>query len=569
MGIFVEIKWTRLKLDFRTRYSPHIYYLTSAKFPDVPRPFPLNRQPPSPSVSVLRVTTFIVMHPSLKIRDILDEIFSWLPLSELVTTVVIHSAWFEASVPLLWRDVPLQYVLATLAPLIPEKTNSSELVRLDSLTHLHHQYTNEIQTFASFEEHPPQGWQRFLFYARYVQVLDDTPGECAGALEAVIKCQHYLDLIKRQDRQYLFPICRSLMWLAFRPPQSVDLSKVIPPTLEILVLDVWDLGYTLFDGLCEAFINHLTSLRSLRFTFIGHPDGDLKYNISLNQLLTTFASTLYCIELSARVCTPDTMDLLLKMQNLTSLSISPPRTTSRLPSNKRPPHYVECNGRRGLMSLEVLIFGFEVPLSCFQRLFEQSMFPALTHLDWSDDDLLQSEVNVKSVIWNIGRACPELQYLNLGWSRLPDVESLPVVPWSVVRPLLGCRRLIHLFLCCCEVDMSFENYVELLARPKDSTWLSLEVFNQTALPLKDMLLAMAKYCPQVEHLVINAGLDEPHPDSVVFFPETEEMKMSVLPMLTSLDFLHSDFSPTTVRYVAMLLSRFCPKVLFPRRTTSH
>ncbi|GJJ12734.1 hypothetical protein Clacol_006978 [Clathrus columnatus] len=452
----------------------------------------------------------------LENRDIADQIFAWMSPQTLTVTARVCRAWFGASIPKIWKDVEL-------------KTALSLLGAFESLPQ---------NAYYRFKKMPnKKKWNRFLIYSSYVLSLKGMQRD-RFALEMAAN--------SRPDPvQYLFPRCGYLSWQTSSDEGLLDLGILITQSLDHLVLQVHDLTYPFFSGICQSLHQASPALRFLQLDIIEPSPRAAECRDLAYQLLTFFARKLRFVQIPEVFNTTKTIQKLYELSNLFHLMINvrglvlyDPRILTKTSGNYQ--------GRGGFTSLQTLSFGGSQESLC-DRFLKLTSLSSLQTLRWYLGEELK---DAKSFIQTVADGCPQLQILDVGNSRMylkPNCVR-PVVPWHFVRPILQCQKLRGLMLHCFQVQMDQKDFIDLLKNRV--TWTGIELFTAQPLRMIDLFL-FAKYCPNLKNLgvFVNGFLG-------LHLTSHDDIKLT-FPSLTSVEFAFSTFPQEMAHTVALFFFRFC------------
>lgn len=371
----------------------------------------------------------------------------------------------------------------------------------------------------------------------------------------------------------------------------MNIDKLISPNLESFSLEGWDsnLESQWFHHLSSTLTTRLSTLRVLHLDIGQYLDLDASSS-SLDpylQLLTTFSQTLTSVALPGALATAATFKKLPQIKNLSSLqvyhgSISTLRGDDSSDDNNPTD---DGNLPEIFPSLEHVTFNALVPPMTAFTFFCKFSLSSLRTLRW---DMLEVPRNICHLFATIASKCPELELLVLGET---DVESVPVFPWTDIRPILGCSKLSYLDLHCCRVSMTLDNYTELVrSRKKPTVWRVLQVFTSERFHFAKVLSVFAKYSPGIQalglHVYANEDIDPFYFIPPMRFPlynlphianlwrylkaqlgreEIIQQPWTLLPFLTLIDFSASPFvTDESVVPTAALLLALCRNPVYVR-----
>ncbi|GJJ15737.1 hypothetical protein Clacol_010015 [Clathrus columnatus] len=454
------------------------------------------------------------MHRIFTIGHVVSGIVSWMLPAELTTTVCVNDVWFEASIPLLWKEVRLKHALCVLG-----------------------QVGNQ-----PFKVPTPEKWERFQTYSKYVQILQAGERDSLALKIAMGS--------RPTTIPYLFPNCRFLTWDTMSDRGFLDFNALISPSLERFCLYTHDLERSFFHRICEQLKSSSPTLKCLQLdiSISRPPNGRTEECEDLfHDLLTFFAPSLNAVQIPEVFRTESTMKKLYEIPKLCQLMIEVPGfflCDEDVPLKK----YAGYDGRGGFTSLENITFGGKQASLC-NGLLHRFNLVSLQVLRWNlEKELSDVETFISIIVEN----CPQLHTLDVGDSRMyfNYEKPRPVVAWQVIRPLLRCQKLQRLSLHCFQVSLLNE-LRELLTNRV--TWTCLKVYTEFPLRMTDLWL-FAEHCPNLEELGVNIN---------GFFqwgkiPNSDKIKIS-FPVLTSIDFAYSHFTPHMARSVASFLFEHCER----------
>ncbi|GJJ12755.1 hypothetical protein Clacol_010364 [Clathrus columnatus] len=455
----------------------------------------------------------------LENRDIADQIFAWISPHTLTVTARVSRAWFEASIPKIWKDVELKTVLSLLGTFETLPQNN----------------------YYRFTEVPNEGkWNRFSIYSSYVLSLKGMQRD-RFALEMAVN--------SRPDTvQYLFPRCGYLSWRTSSDEGLIDLSSLITQSLDHLVLQVHDLTYSFFAGICQSLHQTSPELRFLQLDITEQqPTRAAECCDLVYQLLTLFAKRLRFVQIPEVFNTTEVLQKLYELSNLYHLMVNvrglilyDPRILTKTDG--------DYQGRGGFTSLQTLSFGGSQESLC-DKFLKLTSLSSLQTLRWYLEEELK---DARSFIQTVADGCPQLQILEVGNSRMyfkPDCVR-PVVPWYYVRPILQCRKLTVLMLHCFQVQTDPKEFIEFLRNR--ATWTGIGLFTTQPLRMIDLFL-FAKFCPNLKNLgvFVNDFL------GLHLAPDYLNDIRLTFPSLTSVDFAFSTFPEEMAHSVALFFFRFC------------
>lgn len=360
----------------------------------------------------------------------------------------------------------------------------------------------------------------------------------------------------------LFPCCRNLICELREDEDFADLGFLISPRLKELSLSVGDLEPVWFGDLCDTLISRLSNLHLLSIAITCPSPETVQCLGSFTKLLTCFASTLAVVRIPELFVTSLTLAQLSNLPELCDFSVnySEFAWVDFPASSTEKERFVDFSGNynsAGFASLESMAL-YTIPRSFVNDVFSLFKFTALTILQLTVSDDFKSHMD--GFFQAVVECCPELQALDVSGSSGSLHQTL--IPWSFIQPLLSCRHLSMLSLPTFQVDMEFEEYIQLITdRPASTNWRSLEVFTVKPFHIQDVLPLLAQHCPLLQILGIHAhsrgGFDPslltpvfPPVDPTVD-PVSSEIQVRLqtltgqkfsFPFLTSIDFYHSKFA---------------------------
>ncbi|GJJ13638.1 hypothetical protein Clacol_007894 [Clathrus columnatus] len=415
------------------------------------------------------------MHPIFGIREIVDEILSWIPREELTTTARVNSFWFFASLPNLWTRVKL---MEALRPLVVNGGSTED------------EYLVNLPT--------PAQWDRFVIYSEHVRVLLG----CGQDVPILMNATRW----RPRTIDYFFPNLHSLIWhtptIFIR--RTPDFSFLLSPRLQNVSLELFGVRPSSFQLLCETLSTRVQTLRTLQLNINGLLGVTIKF---LNPILKTSASNLIQVQMPPEFQTEETLQWLRKLPRLRRLSFcaafDPTFDEESVMNTGGVNEYHDEQKKESFRSLEKLTFTGS-QRAFFDNFLNKSTLSSLAVVYWHT--CLEID-DPSSFFRTVSIVCPLLTTLTIGDFEmyLHERRLPPIIPWTTVRVILNCKFLTGLSLHCCRVSMTPEELVEVLtSRPywTPSKWEALEIYTADPLSIFDFLL-YARYCPHLKTLGIH------------------------------------------------------------------
>lgn len=541
----MKLLWTKLGpgLFNEELITCHLKPQTIPSFP----PLPLPARP------------FDTMHRALDTYDVIENIVSWLPMSSLTATIRVNSQWFLASKRLIWDLVELHDALELLGP-------------VEILSKIPHSSTAAIDI---------SRWKRFDLYRRHVRVLIGNQRDSAAVLHVI---RFHSELVKNPvEPRFLFPACRRLNWHAAGAQAEIQiLRSLITPRVDFVQLVATSkMRRAWFSGFCKVLVEQLSFLKHLILHY-NRRTTKLDHLAPFYALLERFAPTLFLVELSGALFTDTTIDRLSKAPDLRSITFG-----GAVPQYMV--HHLVDRSSRGFQSLDhFLLLDSALPQLPVFKLFRQFSFTPLTCLHWQ---IKEVKIDLELFLKIIPTTCPNMEQMVIGDEQASKTYT---VQWPIIRSLLNCKRLCVLGLRCLQVEMTLNNFDELLKLPIQNGrlkgWAALYVFSVEPLDLNEALVILAKNTTQI----IGFGITIHVKEGVKLFSGTPatslpldlmedaaEIRMCLethseltktlrqdgifFPCLIDIDFGDSSFIPDSAGAIASLLlaisdSPMCPRI---------
>ncbi|GJJ13631.1 hypothetical protein Clacol_007887 [Clathrus columnatus] len=495
------------------------------------------------------------MHRIFNIREMVDEILSWISGKELATTARVNRIWFFSSLPNLWKRVN---ITAAFTPLAVSGLPISDEYHNHNFSHM-----NKFESPTPSPAH----WDRFLVYSEHVRVLLGSQDAVPILMNATLWRPRTIDCF--------FPNLRSLIWPVFieRLP---NISLLISPSLENISLGLCGVPFPSFQLLCETLSTRVKTLQSLQL-IICEPSDDMSQWInSFNELLKASASTLTQVKTNA-FQGEETLQWLRRLPRLRRLTICSAfdMTFDEESEMNTGEDYDELE-KKDFGSLEKLTFTGSQQ-AFYDNFLTKSTLSSLAVVYW--EKCIEID-NPTSFFRTVSIACPLLTTLTIGDSEMYLIQNdlPPIIPWTIVRVILSCKLLTRLSLHCCRVSMTSEELVEVLtSRPywTPTKWEALKIYTADPLSISDLLL-YARYCPHLDTLGIH--FDGHSLDDTLIGQAQRQINDnppgSILPQggirtgsehagpykftkITSIDLAYSPWNPTLAHRLSSFLLTIC------------
>lgn len=353
----------------------------------------------------------------------------------------------------------------------------------------------------------------------------------------------------RTPSKYPFPRLRSLRCAARTNKGLWDISSLLPPNLDHFSFTAPDLSPAYFHKIYQSLTSNRTDLYFLAFDLRPDARAAVRCIPLLEQLLEKFAHSLTWVQLPEVFITPSVITRLANIKNLCNLAIGMPDASDSNPTLITK-GYAGANGWGNFSVLRQFSY-YDLPSRLYDTFLLRHDLTSVSSFHWDFDTHIQADI--KSLFTNICRLFPLLTSLHLGNSEMYDsrdveIDDIPLLEWSSLRPVLACRHLTELALHALRVSITRQQLIDFL---KDrASWERLELYTEEPFDFQEVNL-FAQHCPNLRQLGIHFDLTY-REDYLDHFGHT-----ATFHHLVSIDFAYSVILDNFIHIVGRYFYEIC------------